>query len=462
MISYSIWLVDDDPLIREGVTAALEESYSINTYATADAALDALRDKSPDLVLLDIGLPGMNGIDALKRIKDVNREILVIMITGNDDIETVISAMKIGAHDYVVKPLHMDSLEVTIRNTLETIRLRKEIQSFQQKCLEEHVPCFIGESRAIKEIMQFVRTVAKSPDTPVLILGETGTGKEVIAGAIHFRSPNFEGPFVTVNCASIPKDLIDSELFGYEKGAFSGASSSGKKGLIEEAAKGTLFLDEVGDLSLEAQAKLLRFLEEGEFYRIGGTKKLNIQTRVISATNKDIDGMIHQGLFRKDLYFRLGVIRIEIPSLNARREDILPIAHHFLVEMSRKVAKPLTGITPQAKEALTAYHWEGNVRELRNLIEKGVLVSKSPELTLQDLGLRTLDGKEVERNDTGYHSLPPISPSGIDLLSIQDSIEKYYIEEALKMAQGNEMKAARFLKLNHHTFRYRKRKLGIS
>ena len=278
MISYSLWLVDDDPMVREGVKTALEDHYEIKTFETADAMLEDIPKSQPDLVLLDIGLPGMNGIEALKQLKVLIPETLVIMITAYDDIDTVIASMKLGAHDYVVKPLHMDALEVTIRNALETIRLRKEVQAYQEKYLKENVPCFIGESRGIQDIMQFVEAVAKSPDTPVLILGETGTGKELIAGAIHYRSPNFKGPLITVNCASIPKDLIDSELFGYEKGAFSGASSSGKKGLIEEAAAGTLFLDEVGDMSLEAQAKLLRFLEEGEYYRIGGTKKFKIKT----------------------------------------------------------------------------------------------------------------------------------------------------------------------------------------
>jgi DNA-binding NtrC family response regulator len=461
MISYSLWLVDDDPMVREGVKTALEDHYEIKTFETADAMLEDIPKSQPDLVLLDIGLPGMNGIEALKQLKVLNPETLVVMITAYDDIDTVIASMKLGAHDYVVKPLHMDALEVTIRNALETIRLRKEVQAYQEKYLKENVPCFIGESRGIQDIMQFVEAVAKSPDTPVLILGETGTGKELIAGAIHYRSPNFKGPLITVNCASIPKDLIDSELFGYERGAFSGASSSGKKGLIEEAAGGTLFLDEVGDMSLEAQAKLLRFLEDGEYYRIGGTKKFTIKTRVISATNRDVDSMIQQGLFRKDLYFRLGVIRIEIPSLTNRREDIIPIAHHFLVELSRKVGKALTGISPQAEEALKNLNWPGNVRELKNLIEKGVLVSKGPELTLQDLGVNEAQKTQAAKDERKDRSFPPISPAGIDFPSVQDSIEKYYIEEALHLTAGNESKAARLLNLNHHTFRYRRRKLQI-
>jgi DNA-binding NtrC family response regulator len=412
-------------------------------------------------MLLDIGLPGMDGIEALREIKRLYPDVLVIMITAFEDIGTVISAMKLGAYDYVVKPIHMDGLEVTISNSLETIRLRKEIHLLQEKYLQENLPCFVAESNAIQDVIEFIGTVAKSPDTPVLIFGETGTGKELIASAIHFRSPNFRGPFVTVNCAAIPKDLIESELFGYEKGAFSGASASGKKGLIEAAANGTLLLDEVGDLSHEAQAKLLRFLEMGEFYRVGGTKKIEIQTRVVSATNKDLGSMIAKDQFRKDLYFRLGVIKVEVPSLNERRDDILPLAKHFLDEFSRKFGKEFTGISNQAERALLTYEWVGNVRELKNVIERGVLVGKGPKLNLQDLGIESTSAAAAIKPTRSEAALPPLSNAGIDLASVKEDFERFYIEEALRVAAGNESRAAKLLKMNHHTFRYRKKKLHI-
>ncbi len=461
MIQYSIYIVDDEESIREGVTMALEQHYTVESFSTAEAAIDAIKADLPDLVLLDIGLPGMDGINALREIKGLYPGVIVIMITAYEDIDSVISAMKLGAYDYVVKPIHMDSLETTIRNALEKIRLRKEVQLLQERYLRENLPCFIGKSNAIQDVMAFIKMVAKSPDTPILILGETGTGKELIASAIHYRSPNFNGPFIPVNCATIPKDLVESELFGYEKGAFSGAGAMGKKGLIEEAANGTLFLDEVGDFSPEAQAKLLRFLETGEFYRVGGTKKLKIETRIVSATNKDLEYMIEKGLFRKDLYFRVGVIKVQAPSLNERRGDIMPLARHFLIEFSNKFGKAFTGISTNAENALLKHNWTGHVRELKNLIEKGVLLGKGPILEIEDLGLTKKLESETAQKSTDEFIFPPLPAEGIDLAATQESLEKYYIEEAFRMAKGNESKAARLLNMNHHTFRYRRKKLQI-
>ena len=459
MNKFSIYIVDDEQTIREGIAMAIEERYLVTPFATAEDALRALAENPPDLILLDIGLPGISGIEALQKIKAVQPEIPVVMITAYEDINTVISAMKSGAYDYVLKPLHMDALEVTISNALDTVRLRKEVQALQEQQLREHIPCFIAASDAIQDVMSFIKTVAKSPDTPVLIMGETGTGKELLAAAIHYYSPNFKAPLATVNCAAIPKDLIESELFGYEKGAFSGADAAGKKGLIEDAAGGTLFLDEIGDLSLEAQAKLLRFLEQGEFYRVGGTRKLHIKTRVVSATNKNIEHLIDLGQFRKDLYFRLGVIKVQVPALNERPDDILPLAKYFLQEYSKKFSKKFNRISAEAQKALLTHNWTGNVRELKNLLEAAVLVAKGPELSAENLGFkgRTPGIKSApSQEELALRQLPP---EGIDLTEKLQTIEKHYIEEAITIAEGNESKAARLLNLNHHTFRYRRKKL---
>jgi DNA-binding NtrC family response regulator len=460
MISYSIYIVDDEQSLAKGLAMSLAKDYQTQFYVNAETALGAMENDVPDLVLLDIGLPAMNGVDALRVIKTDHPDVVVIMITAFEDIETVVSAMRLGAYDYVVKPIQMNTLEVTIKNALESIRLRKEVQSLQEKYLKENLPFFVGESKVIQDVMQYIAKVAKSPDTPILILGESGTGKELIASAIHYRSPNFQGKLIPVNCAAIPKDLFESELFGYEKGAFSGASSSGKKGLIEQAAGGTLFLDEIGDLNLDAQAKLLRFLESGEIYKVGGTKTIHVKTRVVSATNKDLAQMIADGTFREDLYYRISVVKLEVPSLDKRPEDILPIARYFLMEFSRKFNKVLNGIDPPAEKALQQIRWRGNVRELKNIIERATLVCNGPQLTLADLGGLAVDsGRESPFYSENFpYSLPP---DGIDLVNLLTDIEKRFMLDSLQVTGANETKAAKLLRMKYSTFRYRRRILNI-
>jgi len=458
MTNYSVFVVDDEGVAREGITLALKREYQVQAFASAEAVIDALENDAPDLILLDIGLPGMSGVEALKIIKEKHPEIIVIMITAYEDVETVISAMKLGAYDYVVKPLKMDSLIANVRVALETISMRKEIQMLHEKYLKENLPCFISESDAISDIMEIVKRVAESSDTSILIVGETGTGKELIAKAIHYRSPHFKGQIVSVNCAAIPKELIESELFGYEKGAFSGADTSGKMGLVEKAADGTLFLDEVGDLSMAAQAKLLRFLEEGEYYRVGGTQKHRVRPRIVSATNRDLPKMIEDGKFREDLYYRLAVVKIEIPSLNQRPDDILPIAQNFLLEFGQKFGKTFTYISPDAEVALQNYHWTGNVRELKNIVERAVLMSDGPVLRAENLELKKIRLNELDIKPDDMPVIPLLSASGIDFTSILNSIEKYYFDAALKMADGNESRAASLLGLTRDKFRYRIKK----
>jgi DNA-binding NtrC family response regulator len=460
MIPFSLFVVDDEESIRRSVSFSLKKVYKIRAFPTAEEALNKLPTEQPDLILLDVGLPGMTGIEALKLIKARYPEIIVVMVTAYEDIETVIAAMKLGAYDYIVKPIHMDALKTCIGNALQAIRMRKEIQAMQEKSLRENVPCFVSESNTIQDVMQLVERVARSPDAPVLILGESGTGKELIAGTIHYKSPNFKGPFVTLNCAAIPGDLLESELFGYEKGAFSGANTSGKEGLVEKAAGGTLFLDEVGDLSLEAQAKLLRFLESGEYYRLGSTRKLHIRTRVVSATNRDLDELIRDNRFREDLYYRLSVIRIEIPSLDRRPEDIVPIAKYYLTEFCRKYGKRFHDISKEAREALTGYAWKGNVRELRNVIERCVLIENGPEVTLSGLALQGIraipraGGSESAREG----GVPPLPEEGINL----EALEEHYLKEALHKAKGNDRQAAKLLGLSYYAFRYRKKQMEAS
>ena len=461
MTSYSIYIVDDEAVARNGLKLALKKkNYHVQAFESAESGLKAIDENPPDLVLLDIGLPGMSGVEALEIIKARHPEVIVVMITAYEDVPTVVSSMRNGAYEYVVKPVQMDALLVILRNAFETISMRKEIQALHEKYLKENLPCFIGESNAIQDVMELVAKVAQSPDTPILILGDTGTGKELIAKAIHYKSPLFKGPMVAVNCAAMPKELIESELFGYEKGAFTGAERSGKEGLVEKAADGTLFLDEVADLSAEAQVKLLRFLDEGEYYRIGGTTKRTVKTRIVTATNRDLAGLVEKGAFRNDLYHRFAVVKLEVPSLKRRRDDIIPMAKHFLMEYSQKFEKSFSGISPEAEAALKEYDWPGNVRELKNLIERGVLLSEGPQLMLEDLGLKETNDHENTNPSNNGHRLPPVSASGIDFSAIIENIEKSYFEEALQLANGNESKAALLLNLTRDKFRYRRQKLN--
>jgi DNA-binding NtrC family response regulator len=455
-LRYRIFVVDDEEFIRDAARLNLLE-YEVETFASAEKAMKALENTRPDLILMDIGLPGIDGVEALERISAKWPEIRFIMITAYEDVQTVVRAMKKGAYDYVVKPLHMDTLKASLKNATESIRLRKELRLMQEQCLRDNLPFFIAQSNTIQSVMEFVGQVAKSPDAPVLILGETGTGKELIASAIHFQSPQYRGELVTVNCAAFPSELLESELFGYEPGAFSGARPGGKAGLVELAGGGTLFLDEVGDMSPSAQAKLLRFLDTGQYYKLGGTKLNEARVRVVSATNRDLKAMVDQGQFRRDLYYRLAMIKVEVPSLEKRPDDIIPMARFFLDEMNRKYQRAFNGFTEQASLGLKKKHYAGNVRELKGMVERAALCGKEPLVDFFDLGLAGEQGGEKEGINAS--KLPVLDEKGLVLGDILEQVEKAYIREALVLSDKNEAKAAELLGINYHTFRYRKKKL---
>ncbi len=455
MTEYLIFVVDDEKHIRQSIEATMGASFTIKTFETAEIAIERINTLTPDLILLDIGLPGMDGITALEKIKKKNPDIPVIMITAYEDTKTVIKAMKLNAYDYIIKPLQLEDIEITINNALETVRLRKEVKSLQEEQLNQNMPFFICESEAIQDVMAFVKNVSRSPDTPILILGETGTGKELVAKAIHYRSPNSRGPLISINCSSIPKDLVESELFGYEGGAFSGASPKGKKGLIELASGGTLFLDELGDLGLEAQAKLLRFMESGEFYKVGGTTIKKTVTRIVSATNKDLPDLIAKEKFRKDLFYRLGVVTVRIPQLHERQKDILPLSKYFLDMFSKKFNFPFTEMESELEKWMFEHSWSGNIRELKNRIERAVLIGTPPTLRLEDIQT-SYDEPIGVAQGIGDITIPAC---GIDFTGTMENLKTGYIKTALKMAEGNEAKAARLLRLNHHTLRYHIKKL---
>lgn len=460
MTRYAVAIVDDEESIRDSLEMVLSEDYTISCFPDAESFLLSLKKSSPDLVLMDIGLPAMNGIDALNIAKQRIPDLPVIMITAFEDIQMVIRSMKKGAFDFILKPINPDILELTLQKAVASIALRKEVKLLQEKYLKDHEPVFIGESKHIEDVMDFIHTVAKSPDTPIMIMGETGTGKELIAKAIHARSPLFQGPFVAVNCSAFPDELIESELFGYDEGAFSGAKRQGKKGLIEEADNGTLFLDEVADLSLAGQAKLLRFLENGEFYKVGSTKKHTVKVRIVSATNKNLEELMEKDLFRKDLFFRLCVVKAKIPSLNERKEDIPALARYFLFQFNQKFKKNVVAISLEAENLLLSHPFAGNVRELKNMIERAALIAKTGTLTGEDLGIQEILPAGTPAPDKLSEIPVSIPEQGLNLTGMLENIEKKYMEQALLLTRGNESKAARLLKMNHHTFRYKLKKIN--
>jgi len=455
----NIYIVDDDIFLSKMIKISLNKLFKVKSFEKAEDAISSIVLEKPTLLLLDIELPGMNGIQALKEIKSVSPETVVMMLTGREDIDLVVTAIKNGASDYIVKPVDSKTLVAKITKELKNIKIKNELCQMQEILLKENFPYIIGESEQISEVMAVVKKVTESKETSVLISGDTGTGKELIASTIHNRSPNSDGPFVPLNCAAIQDTLFESELFGYVKGAFSGALTSGKNGLIEAAENGTLFLDEISELSLNSQAKLLRFLDSGEYYKVGGTKKKKTNVRIISASNKNLLEMIEKKEFREDLYYRLAAIKIIVPALNERRDDILPIARHFLETFNKKLSKKIKCFSQQAESTLESYNWKGNIRELRNCVERGVLLSNTTEIQVQDLGIH-----ENKQNFSLKHSskgFPELSNQGIDFNAILQNIELHYIKNALDITNGNETKAAILLNLSRDKFRYRRSKNGL-
>ncbi len=466
-MKFSLALIDDEKTIREGISFALESEFDIQTFENAEDGLAAIAAQPPDLVLLDVGLPGMNGIEALSKIREMYPEMLVIMITAFEDTETVVSAMKLGAYDYVVKPIIMGGLAITIRNALESIRLRKEVKLLQENYLKDQMPFFIAKSDRIQEIMDFIAKAAGSPDTPVLILGETGTGKELVARAVHSRSERRAKPFVTINCAAVPENLLESEFFGHEKGAFSGAVSQ-RIGKFEKAHTGTLFLDEIGDIPLELQAKILRVIEDGKITRLGSNREIDCDFRVICATNRPIQDMIRKELFREDLFYRISVFPIIIPPLRERKDDISLLVDHFIKKYSAKFGSQVTGISREAMNQLLGYSWPGNVREMENAIQRAIVSCRSDRIEhLPDLGKNLHEAVSTPVEDAadaptiwvdagggaGYHDIKH---------ALIEQFERKYFEHLMKKHGGVIAEAARESGLNYKTFYLKAEKLGLT
>jgi two-component system response regulator AtoC len=457
MYRYKIMIVDDDKLLQNSLKNVLSEKYDTLVVGKGEDAIALLGQNSVDLVLLDVRLPGFDGIQTLKQIKALAQDLLVIMMTAYEDVKTVITSMKMGAYDYLVKPLEIEELEIIVEKALETLKLKKEVEELRKNYLKQfNVGNIIGESLAIKAAIEFANKVAKSYDTTVLIEGETGVGKEVIARTIQSRSVRFNKPFVVINCGAISKDLVESELFGYERGTFTGGLQEGKKGKLEIADGGTLLLDEISELLPSSQVKLLRFLEEKEFFPVGGTQKRQVDIRVIAATNKSLELECRAGRFREDLYYRLNVAKITIPPLRERRVDIIPLSLFFMNGFNEKFGKNFRGIEKAARQMLLEYPWRGNVRELRNAIERVILMEEGEEI--QPAHLTFLGMTQPENGLTGTAESGLKLPSGgVNL----DELIKGLIIQALELSNGNRTRAAKLLGLSRPTLIYRLEKYHI-
>lgn len=430
--------------------------YDIHTAADGADCLERLVKHEPDLVLLDIGLPDMDGMELLRKIKENHTDTVVIMITAFRDVKKVVEAIKLGAYDYLVKPVDSHELRLTVKNGLENRQLKNRIRMLQQAELRRHQAMYIGESRPMREIASLVDKVAATIETPVLITGETGSGKGVLARKIHYQSPNSNGPFITVNCGAIAGELVESELFGYGRGAFTGARAGGRKGRFEQAAGGTIFLDEIGVMPPAAQAKLLSVLEDRAFYRVGGNSRIRVNARIIAATNLDLEKAVAEKWFRQDLYFRLNVITIAIPPLRERIEDILPLAQHFMELFNCKHNKRFRSFSPEARDLLLHYSWPGNVRELRNIMERISLLEQGDTILPEHLPFAISPSAEDTNQDTPGLTFPDAF-SDLDY----DRCIRRLIEEALLRSKGNVTQAARLLNMPTHKLRYRMKTMDI-
>ncbi len=449
-----ILIADDHDALRRGLMRALTDAgHEVEEAPNGNAALERLHESYFDVVLSDLKMGGSDGLEVLKTAKALHPTTAVILMTAFGSVTTAVEAMKIGAFDYVQKPFEIEEMEVKIEKALELRRMRHELDYLRHAQHDIYdFERIIGSSGALQRVLVVVKKVAKS-NTTVLIRGETGTGKELIAGAIHHNSLRAARNFVKVNCAALQENLLESELFGHEKGAFTGADKQ-RIGRFEQADGGSLFLDEIGDMSASTQAKILRVLQEHEFERLGGTRTIRVDVRLVTATNRDLPTMVAQGLFREDLYYRLNVVAIEMPPLRERKEDISALANFFIRRFAGELKKKIDGCTPEAQKMLMRYNWPGNIRELENAIERAMLLTDGLLIAAEDLRLG-----EIATTQTAREAQAPvrIPPTGIPL----EEVERCALIEALKMSNWVQKDAAELLSISPRVMNYKIKTLGI-
>lgn len=450
----TLLIVDDERGIRESLKWVFKGTHDIVLAKDGREALQAIESSPPDLILLDILLPDINGLEILRRIKEQDNRLPVIMITATKTVKNAVEAMKLGADDYVVKPFDLEELRIIVHRALNTQELAKEVELLRSEVSRTYgFENIIGKSKEIQEIFRVIMQVADSRTT-VLVIGESGTGKELISRAIHYHSSRKNKPFITINCAAIPETLIESELFGHERGAFT--SAYGKKvGRFEMAHTGSLFLDEIGELSLPTQAKILRFLEEKEFTRIGGTKNIKVDVRLIAATNKNLEESIKSGTFREDLYYRINVVPIHVPPLRNRKEDIPPLANNFVKRFDEENRRRPHKISKEAMDMLLNYDWPGNVRELENLVERVMALSTAETITPEDLPLNVRENVRINRLKDA------VLGGEMSLIKAVEEFERDIISDAVKRANYVQSQAATGLGISRRILKYKLDKLKI-
>ncbi|HXN50093.1 MAG TPA: sigma-54 dependent transcriptional regulator [Bryobacteraceae bacterium] len=447
-----VLVVDDDESLRRVTEVQLQQcGYHVRTAACGREALDLLQIGPVELVVTDLRMPGMSGLDLLKRIRADYPETVVIMVTAFGTIETAVEAMRAGAYDYVTKPVHIDELKLTLGRAMEHVQLRQEVQELRTSLDSKYgFENILGRSSALLSVLDMASRAAQTSST-VLVRGETGTGKELLAKAIHFNSPRREKAFVTINCGAIPKDLLESELFGHVKGSFTGAVAH-KKGRAESADGGTLFLDEIGEMPTELQVKLLRLLQQGEIEKVGAAETTSVDVRIIAATHRNLQAMIEDGTFREDLYYRLVVIPLELPPLRERPEDIPELVEHFFTKAKEKHGRPDLALPPSLLSHFCGHRWPGNIRELENIIERLVVLTRGNEIGVNDLP------EFLRRERPVLEELRlDLPPQGISM----DAVEKELILRSLKKFDWNQTQAARYLDLSRKTLIYRMEKYDI-
>ncbi len=451
----SVLIVDDEVGTRESIKMILKHDYEVFLAKDAEEAFLQIKEHSPDVILLDIILPDIDGLKVLEKIKGSDPDVIVIMITATKTVKTAVEAMKLGAYDYVTKPFDIDELRLIINRALSNQALEKEVKYLRQEIDKSfNFGNIIGKSGAMENIFKVVRQIADSKST-VLVMGESGTGKELIARAIHYNGNRKNYPFVTINCAAIPETLIESELFGHERGAFTNAIEK-KLGRFEIAHHGTLFLDEIGELSLNTQAKILRFLEEKEFNRVGGSKTIKVDVRLITATNRDLNQLLKKGEFREDLYYRINVVPIIMPPLREKKEDILVLLDHFIKKFNTENNKKVKGVSKEALELMMNYDWPGNVRELENLIERVINLTSNEYIQPNELPFSFINIPKI----SGLKE--SVLNGKVSFLKAEEEFEKEIILDALKRSNYIQSHAAEILGVSRRILKYKMDKLGIS